>query len=39
MQAVCLALPYVAMAVAAMAPATEPAAAARRRFNIAPSHA
>jgi hypothetical protein len=27
------------MAVAAMAPATEPAAAVRRRLNIAPSHA
>lgn len=39
MEAVCLALPYVAMAVAAMVPATEPAAALRRRFNIAPAHA
>lgn len=40
MQAICLALPYVAMAVAAVVPATEPAAVvSRRRFNIAPSHA
>lgn len=40
MEAVCLALPYVAMAVAGMAQAAEPAGAAlRRRFNIAPSHA
>ena len=40
MEAVCLALPYVAMAVAGMAKAAEPAGAAlRRRFNIAPSHA
>ena len=39
MQAFCLALPYVAMAVAALAPASSPATTALRRFNIAPSHA
>lgn len=40
MLAICMALPYVAMAVAASVPAAEAAAiAARRRFNISPAPA